>query len=67
MPSQNSKSYKKRVSETPAPTDSTKKQKKANDAAPSTKKKAGPVLDLGMVHGVAESSRLRQFVRVVPF
>jgi hypothetical protein len=48
MPPQNSKAHKKRVSETPAPTDSSKKQKKANDAAPSTPKKAGPVLDLGI-------------------
>ena len=48
MPPQNSKSYKKHISETPASTDSSKKQKKMNDTAPSTPKKAGPVLDLGM-------------------
>jgi hypothetical protein len=47
MPPQNSKNYKKRVSETPAPTDSSKKQKRVNDAG-SPPKKAGPVLDLDM-------------------
>ena len=46
MPPQNSKSNKKRVSETPALTDSSKKQKRVNDAV-SPSKKAGPVLDLG--------------------
>ena len=48
MSSQNSKSYKKYISETPASTDSSKKQKKMNDTAPSTPKKAGPVLDIDL-------------------
>ena len=48
MPPQNSKSYKKHISETPASTDSSKKQKKMNDTAPSTPKKADPVLDIDL-------------------